>query len=94
MKLTYWYAECLNDSDVFAVREKTKKAAIAELDGRHESDGYGPVIKVSIEYDNAFDLMEECSDQYRTHWESQATIDHLSLKPGSRASSAFDNEED
>ncbi len=74
MKLTYWYAECLDDSDVYAVRQKTKKAATADKFSRHNPEGYGPVIKVTVEYDNAFDLMKMCSDEFGMNWEAQATI--------------------
>tara|TARA_R110002049_G_scaffold36683_1_gene116648 strand:+ start:274 stop:516 length:243 start_codon:yes stop_codon:yes gene_type:complete len=74
MKLTYWYAECLNDSDCYSIREKTKSAAIAEKASLYNPEGYGPVIKVTVEYDNAFDLMEKCSDEFSMHWEAQATL--------------------
>ena len=74
MKLTYWYAECLDDSDAYAVRAKTKKAAMADKFSRHNPEKYGPVIKVTVEYDNAFDLMEKCSDEFGMHWEAQAAI--------------------
>lgn len=64
MKVTYWYAECLNDSDAYAVREKTKKAALAEREERDWSKaeggdpGFGPVVKVTTEYKDAFDLVQ------------------------------------
>ncbi len=74
MKLTYWYAECLNDSEYYSIREKTKSAAIAEKASRHNPEDYGPVIKVTVEYDSAFNLMKECSDEFSMHWEAQATL--------------------
>jgi len=74
MKLTYWYAECLNDSDCYSIREKTKRAAIGEKASLYNPEDYGPVIKVTVEYDSAFDLMKECSDEFRMHWEAQATL--------------------
>lgn len=74
MKLTYWYAKCLNDSDAYSVRQKTRKAAEADKLSRHKSGDYGPVVKVTVEYDNAFDLMEKCSDEDGQRCrESQAT---------------------
>ena len=60
MKLTYWYSECQNDSDVYSIRERTKKAAVqalAELALPAGSTNQGPIVKVIVEYDDAFDLM-------------------------------------
>jgi hypothetical protein len=74
MKLTYWVAKCENDSDAYSIRERTKKAAVAkrvemvEQTYGRESD-YGPVKKVEVEYRDAFDLMELCSDESHHHWE-------------------------
>jgi hypothetical protein len=31
MRLAYWYAPCLNDSDAYSIRTKTKREALAEL---------------------------------------------------------------
>ena len=69
MKLTYWLADCLNDSDVFSIRERTKKAAVAKL-AEYEPGWFGPVRKVTVEYDDGFDLMHECSCENRHWWES------------------------
>jgi hypothetical protein len=68
MKLTYWYAQCLDDSEAYSVREKTKKAAVQKVaDNPHTA--FGPVTKVTVEYDNAFDLMEQCMGEGRGYWE-------------------------
>ena len=77
MKLTYWYAQCLEDSDVYSVRTKTKREAVARRRELNDDtfpghDSYGPVIKVTVEYWNAFDLMEMCSQEDHHDWESQA----------------------
>lgn len=74
MKLTYWYAECLTDSDCYSVRERTKKAAkaqVAELTGSGQgwSTEYGAVKKVTVEYDDGFELMWRCVSEGRFHWE-------------------------
>ena len=92
MKLTYWYTECLNDSDCYSIREKTKKAAVAAVASHWNPDSYRPVLKVTIEYRDAFDLMKECSDECRMHWEAQAVLDNESFAKGSRASAEFDKD--
>ena len=57
MKLTYWISESLDDRDVYSIRERTKRAALAELATRGGS--HGPVRKVTIEYADAFDLVRK-----------------------------------
>lgn len=79
MKLTYWIAECLDDSHAYNVRSKRRKDVKARLtaDGfvwtetnwRGHQDNYylargdgwsrkyGPITKVTVEYDSAFDLV-------------------------------------
>jgi hypothetical protein len=66
MKLTYWMSRCTNDSEVYNIRAKTKKEVITQLLGRK---GYEPPIKVTVEYKDAFDLMEQCSNEDHHHWE-------------------------
>ena len=76
MKLSYWYAECLNDSDVYAVRERTKRDAVAEVKDKHDPENYGPVLKVTIEYPDAFGLMSDCTYEDRLYWEARAVLRH------------------
>lgn len=60
MKLTYWIAECKNDSPAYNVRAKTRKAVRATLaDGTLDPADYGDPFKVVIEYHDAFDLAEQ-----------------------------------
>ena len=71
MKLSYWVAVCKGDSQVYSLRGKTKKAVLAMLaSGKWDADGFEPVKKVSIEYDDAFDLMMECLNEGGGYWES------------------------
>ncbi len=72
MKLTYWYRECLHDSDVYSIREKTKKEALRVVDEHCNPEDYGPPIKVTVEYDDGFDLMKECSGEGGRYWEAVA----------------------
>lgn len=59
MKLTYWYAECLDDNDCYSVRERTKKAAQTEKSTR-DIGRFGKVVKVTVEYADGFDLLTKC----------------------------------
>lgn len=68
MKLTYWYAERLDDTDAYAIRQKTRKAALAEKATMPEE--WGDVVKVMVEYDDAFDLVERCCGEGRCYWEA------------------------
>ena len=61
MKLKYWIAECQerNAFPCYNIRAQTKKECLVQLEqiGMDSSDRYGEPHKVTIEYDNAFDLM-------------------------------------
>jgi hypothetical protein len=69
MKLTYWIAECLDDSRHYTVKAKTKKEVEAMLAERDRSN-FGPVKKVTVEYSDGFDLMAKCSGEDWCYWES------------------------
>lgn len=56
MKLTYWYARCLDGHNCYSVREKTKKAAKAYLD-INGVERFGRLTKVEIEYADGLDLL-------------------------------------
>ena len=77
MKLTYWYSQCPHDSDVFSIREKTKKAAQAMINAHYGGQGYPEPIKVTVEYRDAFDLMEQCSQEDHHYWEAQALLNKV-----------------
>ncbi len=66
MRLTYWIAQCLNDSDVYSIRTRTKRECDEE---RAKRDGganrFGPVKKVEIEYESGFDLLSRCLGEGR-----------------------------
>ena len=70
MKLTYYKIKCINDSDIYSIREKTKRAVIETLKAEIECNnmdteniyqGYNsdlyPVNKIVVEYKNSFDLL-------------------------------------
>jgi len=84
MKITYWYAECLDDSDAYAVRAKTKKAALAEVKERdwrraenpNADPVFGPVVKVTTEYADAFDLVQMLLGESGGCDESEATTEY------------------
>jgi hypothetical protein len=62
--LTYWKANIVNDSDVYSIRAKTRKEALAILsDPDNASFAYESPVKVTIDYVNAFDLMLQCKGE-------------------------------
>lgn len=70
MKLTYWVASCLDDSKVYNLRAKTRKALVELRDFSVKNGGqFGPPKKVSIEYRDAFDLAVECLCEGGGYWE-------------------------
>jgi len=74
-KLTYWIARCNDDSDAYSIRTRTKKACEAEYQFRmkdRRGNAYDRPIKVTVEYSNAFDLMEQCMNESRGCWEYNA----------------------
>lgn len=79
MKLTYWYCQHLADSDVYSIRTKTRREAVA-LRAEIPAD-YSEPVKVSVEYDNAFDLMQLCSEEDNHWWEA------IALRKASQATS-------
>lgn len=59
MKLTYWIADCLDDSPCYSIRKRTRKAVkakLAEMDPEYRS-AYGKPRKVVVEYASAMDLL-------------------------------------
>lgn len=82
MKLTYWKIAS-NDSEIFySIRAKTKKEAINKFK-KENPENYldwgeknAKVKKVVIEYDDAFDLMDQllCEDSADYYCEKIYTI--------------------
>lgn len=76
MKLTYWYAECLDDADCYSIRTRTKREAVKLRAGYDvepvNPERFGPVIKVFVEYRDGFDLLGKCTDEGKMWWESSA----------------------
>jgi hypothetical protein len=57
MKLRYWVCRCLDDSEAYNIRSKTKKEAKA----RREEAGperFSAPYKVELEYKDGFDLAD------------------------------------
>jgi hypothetical protein len=55
--LTYWYCECIGDSDAYSIIAKTKKEATSarQLAGEEYTR---PPIKKTLHYKDAFDLFD------------------------------------
>ena len=66
-KLTYWVALCTDDSELYSIRAKTRRECEAQLEkarvGRARAGRYEPPKKVTVEYADAFDLMDQCSNE-------------------------------
>ncbi len=67
MKLTYFVAECLDESDQMfnlrALRKRDLKRTLDTLDSSCAST-FGPIKKVIVEYSSGFDLLEKCFEMY------------------------------
>ena len=70
MKLTYWYSQCPNDSDVYSVRARTKKQAILDI-AQMEQPGWPAPKKVTVQYHDAFSFLQECSSEGHHWWEAK-----------------------
>ena len=62
MKLVYWYAQSLDDADCYSIRERTKKAALARK-AEDDFNRYGPVVKVTVDYADGFDLLAQATSE-------------------------------
>jgi hypothetical protein len=68
MKLSYWYAPCVSDANCYSIRAKTKREA-KRLKADHDeccdmsSDKMGDVVKITVEYADAFDLLTICQSE-------------------------------
>lgn len=62
-KLTYWKCQCLYDSDSYSIREKTKKEATRQRDMSGMAERYSAPFKVTIQYDDRFDLLKICLNE-------------------------------
>ncbi len=60
MKVTYWVCSQDFDSTAYNIRAKTKKQATLLRSQVHKSEKYSKPFKVTIEYDDAFDLLTRC----------------------------------
>ena len=62
MRLTYWYAERLDDHKSYSVIAKTKKDCVAQV-AAHSFGRFEPPVKKVIVYDDAFDLFERATGE-------------------------------
>lgn len=67
MKVTYWVAPYLDDSSAYSIRAKTRREVIQAL-SRYPDNGagiFGPIEKVTVEYEDGFDLLRKCLGEGR-----------------------------
>jgi hypothetical protein len=64
MKLVYWVAEMLDDSTAYSVRGRRRRDVVEGLIAQgydpKNLTRHSPIHKVEVEYDNAFDLLQQC----------------------------------
>lgn len=66
MKLTYWSIECMEDSNAYDIRTKTKREALAKLADHFDPEGFASVVeRITIEYADGFDLLDSCLGEGR-----------------------------
>lgn len=70
-KLTYWVAKAIGDSDVYSMRAKTKKECLAAIaaSGNEIGTDYEKPVKVTVEFKDTFDLLNDCLSEGRCYWE-------------------------
>jgi len=79
MRLTYWHIQCNDDADCYSIRARTKRAALAEAAQHWNTDSFDvdSVHKVTVEYTDGFDLLDQCTGEGGAYWEHITT-----RKPG------------
>lgn len=59
MKVTYWKINSTQGYECYAIRAKTKKECLAILEKSDKNDFEGSPHKVTVEYLDAFDLIQQ-----------------------------------
>lgn len=62
-RLVYWIADCLSDRPCYSIRDKTRRGCSAQRHARQDADDFGKPRKVVIEYRDAFDLMNQLTQE-------------------------------
>lgn len=57
MKLTFWYAECLDDGDAYSIRTKTRKEALAKIK-MFGQERFAKPEKIVLQYKDAMHLLD------------------------------------
>jgi len=87
-KVTYWKMECLDDSDVYSIRRRTKKEALEEFDRITKVYGakptsYGKLEKVTVLYEDVLSLIFEAK--------SEGGLSEMSEQRAREIGSLYDN---
>lgn len=67
--LTYWVATCMDDARAYSLRAKTRKECRQLLADMGRDDGYSEPHKVTVSYEDGFDLMTQCLGEGGGYWE-------------------------
>jgi hypothetical protein len=62
-KLTYWCAERVDDNRCYSLVDKTKRGLQKQMESGYEHATFLPVVKCSIVYKDAFDLMDQLTGE-------------------------------
>jgi len=63
-KLTYWIADSVADAPCYSIRARTKREVVYMLNRVENAEQYfGKPRKVQIEFENAFDLLLQCTSE-------------------------------
>lgn len=79
MRVTYWCCRCLDDSECYNIRAKTKREAIAVRASHHQPDSFSDPYKITLEYKSGFELVEELLSEDRGVCLVVRPIEHPSL---------------
>ncbi len=73
MRLKYYYAECLDDSNAYSLRARTKREVkdMLALYPPAERKRFGKIRKVTLEVRSNFDLLIECMGEGSGWWEAE-----------------------
>jgi hypothetical protein len=75
-KLTYWVAICKNDSEHYSLRTKTlreMKKLFVSNGGIYSDGDFEKPKKVTVEFEDTFDLMSQCTCEGWGYWEHGST---------------------
>lgn len=91
-KITIWTIECMNDSDAYDIRARTKKEAIQQLNHAGPQNSYGRTLYKRVYFgEDFFDMLVNCLGEWRGFYENHAEYDLLKVKGVDTSATLIDN---